>query len=115
MPLEQDTKIVQNPTKKLRSLEAALASPTIPPEIVTSLLNLAEFMEHDEKALPLDYRTLGALAEKCHAFAKALHYKEIEFQTSPQTVSPQRCSWMGLMLTLTFCILLLLSNDDYMI
>ncbi len=57
------------------SLEAALASPTIPPEIVTSLLNLAEFMEHDDKQLPLDTRTLGALAEKCHAFAKALHYK----------------------------------------
>lgn len=57
------------------SLEAALASPTIPPEIVTALLNLAEFMEHDDKQLPLDTRTLGALAEKCHAFAKALHYK----------------------------------------
>eukprot|EP00889_Picochlorum_renovo_P008615 jgi/Picre1/35645/NNA_003106.t1 len=69
----------------VRSLEAALASPTIPPDIVTTLLNLAEFMEHDEKALPLDTRTLGALAEKCHAYAKALHYKELEFQTSPQT------------------------------
>ncbi|KDD76204.1 FAT domain-containing protein, partial [Helicosporidium sp. ATCC 50920] len=69
----------------VRSLEAALASPTIPPDIVTTLLNLAEFMEHDEKALPLDTRTLGALAEKCHAYAKALHYKEIEFQTSPHT------------------------------
>ena len=69
----------------VRSLEAALASPTIPPDIVTTLLNLAEFMEHDEKALPLDTRTLGALAEKCHAYAKALHYKELEFQTSPHT------------------------------
>eukprot|EP00798_Chlamydomonas_sp_ICE-L_P022753 gene22753-29921_t len=69
----------------VRSLEAALASPTIPPEIVTALLNLAEFMEHDDKRLPLDTRTLGALAEKCHAFAKALHYKEMEFTNSPQT------------------------------
>lgn len=69
----------------VRSLEAALASPTIPPDIVTTLLNLAEFMEHDEKALPLDTRTLGALAEKCHAYAKALHYKELEFQTSPHS------------------------------
>jgi serine/threonine-protein kinase mTOR len=40
----------------VRSLEAALASPSIPPETVTTLLNLAEFMEHDEKALPLDTR-----------------------------------------------------------
>lgn len=29
-------------------------------------------------------RTLGALAEKCHAFAKALHYKELEFATAPE-------------------------------
>ncbi len=40
----------------VRSLEAALASPSIPPDTVTALLNLAEFMEHDEKALPLDTR-----------------------------------------------------------
>lgn len=40
----------------VRSLEAALASPAIPHEIVTVLLNLAEFMEHDEKSLPLDTR-----------------------------------------------------------
>ena len=37
-------------------MEAALASPSIPPEIVTTLLNLAEFMEHDDKTLPLDAR-----------------------------------------------------------
>lgn len=43
----------------VRSLEAALASPSIPPEIVTTLLNLAEFMEHDEKALPLDARCVS--------------------------------------------------------
>lgn len=67
----------------VRSLEAALASPSIPPEIVTALLNLAEFMEHDEKALPLDFRTLGVLAEKCQAYAKALHYKELEFESTP--------------------------------
>lgn len=54
----------------VRSLEAAFASPTIPPEIIASLLNLAEFMEHDEKPLPVDIRTLGALAEKCRAYAK---------------------------------------------
>lgn len=41
----------------VRSLEAALASHTIPADIVTTLLNLAEFMEHDEKALPLETRS----------------------------------------------------------
>jgi len=69
----------------IRSLEAAFNSPTIPTEIVTSLLNLAEFMEHDGKPLQVDYRMLGALAEKCHAFAKALHYKEMEFQELPES------------------------------
>eukprot|EP00736_Rhodelphis_marinus_P007859 Rmarinus@m.12108 len=69
----------------VRALEAALSSPTIPQDILQTLLNLAEFMEHDEKPLPIDIRTLGALAENCHAFAKALHYKELEFHTSPST------------------------------
>ena len=29
-------------------------------------------------------RTLGALAEKCHAYAKALHYRELEFRSDPE-------------------------------
>uniref|UniRef100_A0A5B7BS83 Serine/threonine-protein kinase TOR n=1 Tax=Davidia involucrata TaxID=16924 RepID=A0A5B7BS83_DAVIN len=64
----------------VRSLEMAFSSQNIPPEILATLLNLAEFMEHDEKHLPIDIRLLGALAEKCRAFAKALHYKEMEFE-----------------------------------
>nr|GEW20723.1 serine/threonine-protein kinase TOR isoform X2 [Tanacetum cinerariifolium] len=73
---------VQESTQKafVRSLEMAFSSPNISPEILATLLNLAEFMEHDEKALPIDIRLLGALAEKCRAFAKALHYKELEFE-----------------------------------
>lgn len=63
----------------VRAIEIALTSPSIPPEILQVLLNLAEFMEHDDKALPIDVRTLGMYAGKCHAFAKALHYKELEF------------------------------------
>ncbi|KAM1457734.1 hypothetical protein ACFX13_035729 [Malus domestica] len=64
----------------VRSLEMAFSSPNLPPEILATLLNLAEFMEHNEKPLPIDIRLLGALAEKCCAFAKALHYKEMEFE-----------------------------------
>lgn len=67
----------------VRSLELALVSTTIPPEILQTLLNLAEFMEHDDKALPIDQRTLGAYAAKCHAYAKALRYKELEFMNEP--------------------------------
>ena len=64
----------------LLSLEMALASSNIPPEILQVLLNLCEFMEHDDRALPLDIRRLGSYAAKNHAFAKALHYKELEFE-----------------------------------
>jgi FKBP12-rapamycin complex-associated protein len=69
----------------VRSLAIALTSTTVPPKIQTILLNLAEFMEHDEKPLPIDIRTLGQYASKCHAYAKALHYKEMEFISEPLT------------------------------
>lgn len=64
----------------IRSIEKALTSTHIPPDILQILLNLAEFMEHDDKSLPIDIRTLGRFAGKCHAWAKALHYKELEFE-----------------------------------
>ena len=72
----------------LRSIETALSSSHIPPEIMQVLLNLCEFMEHDDKALPIDIRALGMYAAKNHAFAKALHYKELEFEEekTPSTV-----------------------------
>lgn len=39
-------------------------------------------MEHDEKALPIDVRVLGALASRVGAYAKALHYKEMEYHNT---------------------------------
>jgi serine/threonine-protein kinase mTOR len=56
-----------------------MKSPHITPDLLGILLNLAEFMEHDDKALPIDIRVLGREAYRCHAYAKALHYKELEF------------------------------------
>lgn len=51
------------------------------PEITQTILNLAEFMEHCDKGpLPLDGHLLGEHAMLCRAYAKALHYKEEEFQ-----------------------------------
>lgn len=67
----------------VQSLERAFGSSSITPDILQLLLNLAEFMEHDEKPLPIDIRTLGALAKQCQAYSKALHYKELEFQSQP--------------------------------
>jgi len=63
----------------VKSLEIAITSPNIPPEVLQIILNLAEYMEHDDKSLPIDIKTLGAYAARCHAYAKALHYKETEF------------------------------------
>jgi FKBP12-rapamycin complex-associated protein len=40
----------------VHSLETALNAPSMPPEILQTLLNLAEFMEHDEKALHIDIK-----------------------------------------------------------
>ncbi|OQR87010.1 Phosphatidylinositol kinase (PIK-L2) [Achlya hypogyna] len=67
----------------IRALETVLQAPNLPSEILQTLLNLAEFMEHDDQRLPIDITLLGALAEKCHSFAKALHYKEQEFNATP--------------------------------
>ncbi len=57
----------------VRSLEAALASPSIPKDIVTTLLNLAEFMEHDEKSLPLDTRCAACRTFLSRCFAMMIN------------------------------------------
>eukprot|EP00826_Nyctotherus_ovalis_P038578 TRINITY_DN3621_c0_g1_i9.p1 TRINITY_DN3621_c0_g1~~TRINITY_DN3621_c0_g1_i9.p1 ORF type:complete len:278 (+),score=101.44 TRINITY_DN3621_c0_g1_i9:188-1021(+) len=43
-------------------------------------------MEHEENSLPILTASLSALAEKCNALAKALYYREIEFESNPQNV-----------------------------
>ncbi|KAI1483190.1 FAT-domain-containing protein [Daldinia eschscholtzii] len=63
----------------IQNIENAIRSQNVPPDLLGLLLNLAEFMEHDDKALPIDIRVLGREAGRCHAYAKALHYKELEF------------------------------------
>lgn len=37
-------------------------------------------MEHDDKTLPIKPSFLASLSIKCRAYAKALHYKELEFK-----------------------------------
>jgi FKBP12-rapamycin complex-associated protein len=72
----------------VRSIECAITSTTAPSDLVHRLLSLAEFMEHEEKPLPIEHRTLGEYAMRFHAYAKALHYKELEFftETSPNII-----------------------------
>eukprot|EP00820_Chromera_velia_P019501 Cvel_28328.t1-p1 / transcript=Cvel_28328.t1 / gene=Cvel_28328 / organism=Chromera_velia_CCMP2878 / gene_product=Target of rapamycin, putative / transcript_product=Target of rapamycin, putative / location=Cvel_scaffold3684:1-13594(-) / protein_length=1847 / sequence_SO=supercontig / SO=protein_coding / is_pseudo=false len=71
-----------------KSLERALRSTSLPPDVLQAILNLAEFMEQQPVGvaqLPIDRALLGELAEKSHAYAKALYYKEQEFRTSPES------------------------------
>ncbi|KAJ7032195.1 phosphatidylinositol 3-kinase [Mycena alexandri] len=63
----------------VHSLEIALISPTTPSEVSCCLLDLCEFMEREAKPLPIDHNTLGECSVKFLEYAKALHYKELEF------------------------------------
>jgi len=65
------------------NLRRAIKTPNIPREILHTLLDLAEFMEHEDKRLPIEIDTLAELAEECSAYAKALFYKEQRFLSDP--------------------------------
>ncbi|KAG2355693.1 atypical PIKK FRAP protein kinase [Suillus spraguei] len=58
----------------VRSIESAITSTSAPSDL--------------EKPLPIEHRTLGEYALRFHAYAKALHYKELEFfmETSPNII-----------------------------
>ncbi|CAG8765456.1 7389_t:CDS:2, partial [Acaulospora colombiana] len=45
-------------------------------------------MEHEDRPLPIDNSVLGRVAEQANAYAKAMHYKEVEYfsQVSPELV-----------------------------
>ncbi|KAF8966334.1 atypical/PIKK/FRAP protein kinase [Flammula alnicola] len=83
----------------VRSIETAITSTTAPSELIHRLLNLAEFMEHEEKPLPIEHRTLGEYAMKYMAYAKALHYKELEyFSESSPAAAAADAAWGTLLL-----------------
>ena len=64
-------------------LATAISSPKIPVNILQRILSLFEFLEHDRIRLQIDINDLGDLAEKCQAYAKALYYREQEFEEDP--------------------------------
>jgi serine/threonine-protein kinase mTOR len=73
----------ENKDSLIEALLFALQADTFPSDILLVFLNLVEFMEHYVNPLPIEPHILAGLAEKSLAFAKALHYRELEFQTSP--------------------------------
>lgn len=70
----------------IRNIRRALTAQDVT-KVTQTLLNLAEFMEHcdDIGSLPLEPELLAERALKSRAYAKALHYKEMEFRKGPTT------------------------------
>jgi serine/threonine-protein kinase mTOR len=46
-----------------------------------NIVNMAEFMEMNDKRLPLDIHLLARCAAFTSMFAKSLHYRELEFNS----------------------------------
>jgi FKBP12-rapamycin complex-associated protein len=65
-----------------------LNSADAPTDVINRMLDLVEFMEQKLMALPISHTVLGEVAFQNHAYAKALHHKEIDaFQeTSAQEI-----------------------------
>ena len=66
-------------------IEMAISNPGVPSEVAQQFLNVAEFMERQERPLSIEIRTLGTQASRFHAYAKALYYKELEFTEALQS------------------------------
>jgi len=67
----------------MHSIAVALADLNLPLEIGMGLLNLAEFMEHQDQPLRLSNTALRDCANRFQAYAKALHWTELEFHAMP--------------------------------
>ena len=67
----------------VQNLTNAIKSETIPADLLQTLLDLCEFMELDDLSLPIPKKMLGSYAQKSHAYAKALRYKEEQFKKDP--------------------------------
>ncbi|KAJ1680336.1 phosphatidylinositol kinase- protein kinase tor1 [Spiromyces aspiralis] len=66
----------------VQAMEQVAESPNVPSEVLLAILNLMEHMERDEKTIPIDIGNLYRYAINCHALAKALHYREIQWRLS---------------------------------
>ena len=55
-------------------------NPDVPVAVLQIILNLAEFLEREEDLKLFSSTTLAGVAKRCNASAKALYYKEKEFE-----------------------------------
>lgn len=68
-----------------RTFETIMSADQVPSEIIMTLLNLVEYMDHREVQFIMDPHALGDSALSTLAYAKALHYKEVEFNADPSS------------------------------
>ena len=66
----------------IKSLDITFRAKNIPHDVMTTFLDLAEFMTLHDKTLPIDISVLAELAEQCQLHAKALHYRETEYMNN---------------------------------
>jgi FKBP12-rapamycin complex-associated protein len=71
----------------IKNLEGMIGNEKTPNAVKQTILELAEFMEHDTQGLQLqlDISLMANLAEKCNAHAKSLYYRETEFEFAPES------------------------------
>jgi len=74
----------------IHAIETTLNYPHIPRDVVVCLLNVAEFMDMQDKRLPIDVTLLAKQAEEANMYARCLRYREIEFN-SPNTTPSSEC------------------------
>lgn len=70
----------------VESLKYAFMSPDIPIDVLQALLDLAEFWEHraNELSTIFHHEFLGRIADRCHAYARSLRYKESIYTLRPK-------------------------------
>ena len=66
----------------INGIEMALQNPQIPMKLRHTLLNLVEFMDMQNKRLPLDVQVLAQRAEAANMFAKCLRYRELQYNST---------------------------------
>ncbi|KAJ2569262.1 phosphatidylinositol kinase- protein kinase tor1 [Coemansia sp. RSA 1813] len=70
---------IQNQLELVKSLEGVASNPDVPLEFLQTILDIASFMERDEKKLPIDVKIISSYAGRCHALAKEIRYRETEW------------------------------------
>ena len=82
----------------IHAIEIALQSTDIPSNVLHSLLDLAEFMEMQDRGLPINTHLLAKQAQAANKYAKCMRYRELEFlctNLSPSSECIESLIWVN--------------------